>query len=546
MRWDSPLVATVARELHDRLKGARLRAVAPEFEAQRLSLHFRDLTLVIRLRPSESGVFVLEPAEPPPDARRLASKVRSVHAPDDDRLLVFSFLRVRGSPAQADLIVEWIAKRHNAILTEGTDRIIRMLFRTGGGRRPLRQGLPYTAPPPAPRLGGGGADAVTRAQWQAELGQAEPGQAAPPSPRELRRALLSTFAWTSPINAASLLDPEHGFQRWQALARVATGASPSSPVVLHLDDGTQPYPIPVAGVEHTPAPTLLAAFEQAAHISPAPPVTLLPVDLVARLERHVEALRARCGRLEEELQGLDDPDQVQSLGDLLLARFGEVPRGQARVRLTDFEGGEVWLDIDPVATPDVNARRYYDEAARIRRARERLPGLIRTARDRWETDAALLDRARLGEATVGELEDRLPAERTNTDGSSTTLPYRRYRSSGGLEIRVGRGARRNDDLTFRHSAPDDIWLHARDTAGAHVVLRWGRAENPPARDLAEAAVLAALGSKARTSGSVPVDWTLRKYVRKPRKAPPGLVTPDRVKTVFVEPDPELELRLRDE
>ena len=125
------------------------------------------------------------------------------------------------------------------------------------------------------------------------------------------------------------------------------------------------------------------------------------------------------------------------------------------------------------------------------------------------------------------------------------LPYRVYRTSGGLEVRVGRGSTANDDLTFRHSRPDDVWLHARDSAGAHVILRWEGQGAPPARDLQEAAVLAALHSKARTSGSVPVDWTLRKHVRKPRKSPPGSVVPDRVKTVFVEPNPTLPDRLRE-
>ena len=77
-----------------------------------------------------------------------------------------------------------------------------------------------------------------------------------------------------------------------------------------------------------------------------------------------------------------------------------------------------------------------------------------------------------------------------------------------------------------------------------MILRWRGADNPPARDLAEAAVLAALHSRARTSGTAPVDWTRRKHVRKPRKAPPGSVVPARVQTLFVEPDPALEERLR--
>jgi len=70
-----------------------------------------------------------------------------------------------------------------------------------------------------------------------------------------------------------------------------------------------------------------------------------------------------------------------------------------------------------------------------------------------------------------------------------------------------------------------------------VILRWGRKdENPPQRDLADAAIAAAVHSGARHSGTVAINWTRRKYVRKPRKAPPGSVLADRVKTVFVEPD----------
>jgi predicted ribosome quality control (RQC) complex YloA/Tae2 family protein len=153
--------------------------------------------------------------------------------------------------------------------------------------------------------------------------------------------------------------------------------------------------------------------------------------------------------------------------------------------------------------------------------------------------------ARVKAGTISEEEaraalgPRTTRSTTQPPDHGPALPYRVFRSSGGLEIRVGRGARHNDELTFRHSAPGDVWLHARHVGGAHVILRWPGPGNPPARDLAEAATLAALHSKARTSGSVPVDWTLRKYVRKPRKAPPGRVAADRVATLFVRPEPAL-------
>ncbi len=160
-----------------------------------------------------------------------------------------------------------------------------------------------------------------------------------------------------------------------------------------------------------------------------------------------------------------------------------------------------------------------------------------------------MDRVEAREATAEEIRnvllERELRARTPQGGAVPALPYRVYRTSGGLEVRVGRGSASNDDLTFRHSRPDDIWLHARDSAGAHVILRWDGKGAPPARDLHAAAVPAAVNSKARTSGSVPVDWTHWKHVRKPRKSPPGTVVPDRVKTLFVEPDLTLPDRLRE-
>jgi predicted ribosome quality control (RQC) complex YloA/Tae2 family protein len=150
----------------------------------------------------------------------------------------------------------------------------------------------------------------------------------------------------------------------------------------------------------------------------------------------------------------------------------------------------------------------------------------------------LLDRAGAPETHRGQ------GAQGRGKGHPTPLPYHRFRSSSGIEIRVGRGARHNDALTFHHARPGEIWLHVREAPGAHVVLRWEGEGSPPARDLEEAAMLAALHSDARHAGLVPVDWTRRKHVRKPRKAAPGAVVPAQVRTVFVEPDPEAAKRLR--
>jgi predicted ribosome quality control (RQC) complex YloA/Tae2 family protein len=104
----------------------------------------------------------------------------------------------------------------------------------------------------------------------------------------------------------------------------------------------------------------------------------------------------------------------------------------------------------------------------------------------------------------------------------------------GWEILYGENATSNDYLTTRVARPDDLWLHVRAAASAHVVIRTGgRADRVPPQVLERAARAAAAHSESKHAGLVPVDYVLRKHVRKPRRAAPGLVTYQNEKTVFI-------------
>jgi predicted ribosome quality control (RQC) complex YloA/Tae2 family protein len=109
------------------------------------------------------------------------------------------------------------------------------------------------------------------------------------------------------------------------------------------------------------------------------------------------------------------------------------------------------------------------------------------------------------------------------------------RTSSGSRILVGRSPSENADLTFRVARPNDWWFHAQRVPGAHVILQRDDRGEPPAEDLERAAALAAYFSKARAGAKVTIDYTLRKYVRAQRDAPPGLVWYTNPKTIIVEP-----------
>ena len=557
IRWDALLARHTARELDALLRDSRLRALRLDGAARDLVLLFRDRALLWRLHPTDGHLSILPPIEPAEGDLSVKARVVRVEALPDDRVLRFSLAPTGAGRPPMSLVVELLGNQWNAALTEGAQErgepeIVRhVLWRRDAGRAP-RVGHPYQPPPPLGRRGVDGD--VTLEEWVRLLGPLEPEQRA--------AALVKAFAWTSPLNAPALLglgsddaaadaSLETGHARWCLMADAETAPAP---VVLDTDAGLQPYPFPLDGTPHRPADSLLAAIgacgpsdgdHAAASAEPAIATGPIGPALMRRLEGAARRAARREERLEAELVALEEPGALRRIGDLILARYREIPPGAASVRLTDFEGHPLELELDPAEPPHENAARYYARAGKAERARERIPALLEEARTERARLEALVTQAREGDLEEEEVREVLGPDRPTSRGQvvGPALPYRAYRSSGGLEIRVGRGARHNDDLTFHHSSPGDVWLHARDNAGAHVVLRWTGPGNPPARDLAEAATLAALHSKARTSGSAPVDWTLRKYVRKPRKAPPGRVAADRLQTVFVEPDSALAERL---
>jgi hypothetical protein len=538
IRWDPVLAAAMARELRGAIGGKRTRSVLFDSEARRVILFLREGTLVLELHPLHGWISLLPEIEPFPDARPLNGRVSEVSSIPDDSVLRLRIQKVRGRGPSMELIVELLGNRWNALMVESDTRTIRqVLTPRGKGPRTLTSGMPWDPPPSSSRRGVDGE--IPAEDWRKLV--------EPPDPTaDAGREVLRGIAWTSSLNLPCV-EGHGGHARWSAMVRPEEWRA----FLLQTPRGPQPYPVAVPGLQSDPVDSLLEAMAVARSMDPEAGPTedlLLPSQVVARAGEEAQRARRRVDALRRQVLEGSDPAESRAMGDLLLARFGEIPHDATSVRLKDFEGNEVTVPLDPALAPHENAARYYDRAARIERARAELPGRIRSSEaeaTRWE---GLIAAVRSGDLEWAALADALgpdsvPSART-AGGDRKSLPYRRYLSSGGLEIRVGRGSTRNDDLTFRHASPDDIWLHARQAPGAHVILRWGRREeNPPRRDLAEAATLAALHSEARHSSSVAVDWTRRKYVRKPRKAPPGAVVPDQVETVFVEPDPDLPQRL---
>jgi hypothetical protein len=233
-------------------------------------------------------------------------------------------------------------------------------------------------------------------------------------------------------------------------------------------------------------------------------------------------------RMRRELERAREAPRLRALADALTA-LGANANVPESVVLPDGTVTRVPSSGDARESPISLAERLYKDARAMERALERLPARISALE---------------AHAPSSSGKPSPPLRRSASASGGKRLPYKSYRSSGGIDILVGRGPRSNDELTYEIATPDDVWLHARDVTGAHVVLRWSQQGAPPARDLHEAAALAAWHSRARGSVVVPVDWTRRRHVRRARGGSPGVALVERAKTVMARPSADLERRLR--
>jgi hypothetical protein len=259
--------------------------------------------------------------------------------------------------------------------------------------------------------------------------------------------------------------------------------------------------------------------------------------------RRIRRLEQLEANLAQDLAGLADESDLRRRAEALLVHARGIEPGRESVEVEDPRqpGRLLVIALDPRLGGLANAERMFDKARRVERARHQVDLRLRETRSE-------LAAAREREALVLDARERSelpgPGEgaREGVRGDGASGP-RHYLTGRGLSVLVGRNACENHHLTFRVARAEDLWLHARDVPGSHVVLRddEGRAG---ADDLREAAEVAAFFSEARGASLVDVHVTRRKHV-KPARGGPGRVFVAHSDTLRVAPrDPEGRLRRR--
>lgn len=263
----------------------------------------------------------------------------------------------------------------------------------------------------------------------------------------------------------------------------------------------------------------------------------------------VKKLEKKAALHQDSLRKAADAEKLKIHGELITANIYMIPAKTGKIEVVNYydpEGSLIEIELDPHRSPAENAQSYFKRYSKAKSAGSVAKTYLQAANEELSYLASVLTAIDQAEQIqdLAEIEAELTREgylkpeklpKKGKEPAVAAPEPLSLPSIGGFQILVGRNNRQNDYLTMKLARPEDMWLHAKDIPGSHVIIRNPESREIPAPVLQQAAEMAAYYSQARESGKVPVDYALRKHVRKPKGARPGMVIYDHQQTVLVAP-----------
>ena len=466
-----------------------------------------------------------------------------------DRALALIFRR-SGQPSRL-LLIELMGRHSNIILLNDQNLILDAIKHVPARKNSFRTVLPRHAyiPPPLPDR----PDPTELTGIEEFSTFRQPVESLDPP------SLSNAFIGISPILSQEIVYRArmNGIEAaWRSIFG-AVQAGEMNPVIVSSEGrilGAYPLPLHyLTSSEQSRRPSLNQALEEAygARISETNAIERR-LQLRKMLSRSIAEQEKILNAIMVSISESSQAERYRRIGEILTVNAHQIPRGSTRVKLPDFYSPDqepIEIELRPDLGARKNAENYFQ---RYRKARD---GAEYHARRRLEIERKLallkeflaaLD-ADLTDGELEELERKCFEPLHPATGRALPVagkgksPFEGHKIGRTLiqdkwEVLYGLNAESNDYLTTRLAAPNDLWLHVRAASSAHVIIRsFNRPESVPIEVIKLAADIAAKHSSTKHSHTVPVDYTLKKYVRKPRGAAPGAVTYQREKTLMTSP-----------
>lgn len=585
MPFDGFVLSAIVKELAEKITGSFIdRVHQPAAEAVVLNLRQAKnrLRLFLSAHPVNARAHLTaEGKENPPSPPLFClvlrkhlegGRIRKVRQPGLDRVLILE-IEARdemGFPAPKNLVCEIMGKHSNIILVDPrSDQIIDAAKRYShlvSRYREVLPGRPYLPPPAQNKLDPLALreEELTRVLLEGPL-ELPLRDLLPARLDGFSKTLAKELLYRAGLPEETILDEcgEYELKRiWQALLKMVEQAREGKFDPTLVGGRNDYVDFAAFDLTHLPGPgrekgemnalvDRFYAWKERKEAFSAEREALLKV-----VRKELKRLSKKLALHKEELKEAEEASTYRLYGELLMANLHRVEKGSAEVLLENYYdpgNGTVRIPLDPGLSPLENAlacfKKYNKTKGTIKAARKFASEAEKEIAYLSSVETALLQAHSAGDLL--EIKEELAGqgylpkkEKKEQKKAPSPVPAPlAFTSSEGFPILVGRNNKQNDYLTMRLAGGNDLWLHAKDIPGAHVVIRTGgRAPGPAA--LQEAAALAAYYSRARHSQNVPVDYTLRKNVFKPAGARPGFVLYKEQRTIFVNPDEELVERLK--
>jgi predicted ribosome quality control (RQC) complex YloA/Tae2 family protein len=472
-----------------------------------------------------------------------------------ERVVDLQFARRPGESALYHLYVEIMGKYSNVILTDANNSIITVAHQVKQQQssvRPILTGQPYETPPSltaaTPSL------SESQERWQERVSLV---------PGAIKRQLLKTHRGVSPSLIQSMLlvsdiDPESStqtlklddwqrlFHHWQEwLQKVESekfepGWTQEGYTVVGWGVYKRAKNIQELLNRYYTDQLNQQIFSQLRH------------QLSQKLNNLLEKLRVKAATFKQRLQQSEKADEYRQNADLLMAHLHEWQVGMTEIVIPDFETSEpVKIALQPDKNAVQNAQNLYKQHQKLKRARIAVEPLLAEVNAEIEyleqVEAAISQIENYNTAedlqALEEIREELIQQRYFEDSEyrrrspteAASINFYHYRTPSGFEVLIGRNNRQNDQLSFRVANDYDLWFHAQEIPGSHVLLRLEAGRVPEEADLQYVANLTAYYSRGRQSEQVPVVYTQPKYVYKPKGAKPGIAIYKQERIIWGQP-----------
>ncbi len=566
MPMDGLTLHFVARELNDKLAQGRIDKVAqPEKDMLVLLIrsHGENHRLLLCASPNNARAHITSqnlpnPMEPPMFCmlmrkHLLGGRVLSVRQIGGDRVLHIEIENTDelGVLTTRTLILEIMGRHSNLIAVDMQGKIIDSIRHVGHDMSRVREvlpGLTYEAPPAQDKLDFG-AFSMEQAKERLSQTSGRLDKALALVFRGLSSTASQEIAFRLTGSDKALLDESDIPALCTRLYEFMQLIPNLTPPVLQKDEdggNTDIFPFPYLS-RNTALQVKCSGISQAldAYFSTrdlADRIAQKSASLNRLLKNHIERCEKKLALQLQELENSARMEEYRIMGDLINANLYQLRKGQEIVKVQNFydpDGGFLEIYLDKQLTPVQNAQRYFKRYQKARAAKETAAAQKeKTLAELAFLEGALDDLQKCIEESE-LLEIRQEMQRAGyVRASHSRKPQRklpesqpfRYESHDGIEMLVGKNSLQNDRITSA-ARGDETWLHAKDMPGSHVIIK--KEGEIPQDTLLAAAQLAAYYSRGRQSGSVPIDYTLRKYVKKPGGSPAGFAIYTNQRTLYI-------------